>query len=198
VTSTPSHPRRYLGLFLVWFLVALALGASGRLLALHPPVPQLVLLGLTLALIVAGATIPGFRVWLAGLNLRQIIVLHVTRFVGIYFLILYSRGELPYAFAVPGGWGDIAVATGALILVLLVPDLTARRGWVMGWNLLGLLDILFVAGTATRLALADPDSMHALLRLPLSLLPTFLVPVIIASHLLLLTRLSRQSVRPAA
>ena len=198
MTSTPSHPRRYIGIGLLWFLIAFGLAASGRLAELRPPVPQLVLVGLTLALIAAGAMLPGVRVWLAGLNLRQIIALHITRFVGIYFLVLYGRGELPYAFAVPGGWGDIIVATGALILVLLVPDLAARRGLVLLWNLLGLADILFVVLTAARLALADPDSMAALLRLPLSLLPTFLVPIIIASHLLLFTRLIGDKVRPAA
>ncbi len=197
MSRTPSHPRLYQGIILLWFVIACALGASGRLTTLRPPVPQLVLIGLTVSLIAAGAAIPGFRVWLAGLNLRQIIALHVTRFVGIYFLILYGRGELPYAFAVPGGWGDIVVATGALGLVLLVPDLASHRGWVTAWNVVGAVDILAVVATATRLALADPDSMGALLRLPLSLLPTFLVPVIIASHVLLFTRLRREAVSPA-
>lgn len=195
---TPSHPRRYLSVGLLWLLIALGLGASGRLASLRPPVPQLVLAGLTAALVLAGVAAPGFRVWLAGVNLRQIVVLHVSRFVGIYFLVLYGRGELPWAFAVPGGWGDIAVATGALALVLLVRDLASRRGLLLAWNVVGMLDILGVVATASRLALANPDSMRALLRLPLSLLPTFLVPLIIASHLLLFTRLRLESVSPAS
>jgi hypothetical protein len=182
---------------LAWLLIALVLGGSGRLTQLQPPVPQLVLLGLTVLLVVAGASLPGFRHWLAGLRLRQIVAFHILRFVGVYFLILYSRGELPYAFAVPGGWGDIAVATGALILVFLVPDLAAHRAALVAWNLLGLADILFVVFTATRLALADPASMAALLRLPLSLLPTFLVPLIIGSHIYLLRRLKPERVSPA-
>src|SRR5256885_15852628 len=40
------------------------------------------------------------------------------RSVGVYFLVLYGRGELPFDFAVPGGWGDIAVATLALGLIV--------------------------------------------------------------------------------
>jgi len=58
---------------------------------------------------------------------------------------------------------------------------------------LGLADILFVVVTAARLGVADPESMAALLRLPLSLLPTFLVPLIIASHVVLGVRLARGS-----
>ncbi len=189
MTRTPSRPRLYLGVGCCWLLAAVWLGASGRLALLQPPLPQLILFGLTLALVVAGMTLPGFRVWLAGLNLRQIVVLHLTRFIGVYFLVLYRRGELPSAFAVPGGWGDILVATGALILVLLVPDLARHRPWLLAWNLLGLLDILYVVATASRLVLADPGSMQALLHLPLSLLPTFLVPLLIASHIYLFVRL---------
>jgi hypothetical protein len=193
----PSSDRRsgpYLLIGLVWFLAALGLGASGRLSALRPPAPQLVLLGLTLGLIAAGALAPGFRHWLAGLNLRQLVALHLTRFVGIYFLVLHRRGELPSAFAVPGGWGDIAIALAALVLVLFVPDLAARRLWLLAWNGLGLADLIFVVATATRLALADPASMAALLRLPLSLLPTFLVPLLLASHVFLFARLRFQRV----
>ncbi|MEO8635717.1 MAG: hypothetical protein ABI587_10620 [Gemmatimonadales bacterium] len=194
---TPIHSRLYLVVGLCWLLGAIGLAASGQLEQLRPPVPQLVVLGLTIALVAAGATVPGFRVWLAGLNLRQIVALHITRFVGIYFLVLYGRGELPYAFAVPGGWGDILVATGALILVLLVPDLLRRRPWLLAWNLFGLFDILYVVATAARLAFADPSSMQSLLRLPLSLLPTFLVPLIIASHVYLFGRLRAERSQPA-
>lgn len=189
-----NHSRPYVVAGLLWFLAALTLGASGRLALLRPPAPQLVLLGLTAALLLAGKTRPGFRVWLAGLDLRLIVAFHITRFVGAWFLVLYARGQLPYAFAVPGGWGDIGIASGALAFVLLVPDLATRRLWLLGWNLAGMLDILYVVATAARLAFADPDSMLALLRLPLSLLPTFLVPLIIASHVLLFWRLGR---RPA-
>lgn len=187
----PAAPRPGLApaMLGLWLLAAAAFAASGQLARLEPPAPQLLLLGLTAAVILAGARWSPFRLWLAGLNLRQIVALHLTRFVGFYFLVLYGRGELPYAFAVLGGWGDIVVAAGALIIVLLVPDLLARRAWIMAWNLVGLADILFVVATAARLALADPVSMRPLLVLPLGLLPTFLVPIIIASHVLLFRRL---------
>ena len=186
--------RLYPIALMVWFFGAYALGDSGRLAILEPPAPQVILLGLTALLLVNSATLPGLRHWLAGLDIRRLVAVHLTRFAGVYFLVLHGRGQLPYDFAVKGGWGNIAVATGALILVL-VPNLLARRGWLLAWNVFGFLDILFVVTTAARLASADSSSMRALLRLPLSMLPTFLAPLIIATHVWIFMRLWRERSR---
>jgi hypothetical protein len=177
-----------------WLLVATALGALGVVRALRPPGPPLVVLGLTAVVLVAGWLVAAFRAWLSTIDLRWLVGLHVTRFVGAYFLYLYGQGQLPYAFAVPGGWGDITVASLAVILLVAGPPRDGWRRWAyILWNVLGLADIVFVVATAARLAAADPGSMVALLRLPLSLLPTFLVPLIIASHVILGVRLTRRS-----
>ena len=125
------------------------------------------------------------------LDLRSLVLLHVTRFVGIYFLVLYRRGQLPYDFAVPGGIGDIIVAALALPLALAPLADTTRQRAMRIWNIIGLVDIVLVVLTATRLNLADPTQMHALTYLPLSLLPTFLVPLIIATHIVIFVRLAR-------
>jgi hypothetical protein len=61
---------------------------------------------------------------------------------------------------------------------------------------LGLIDILFVVITAARLGLKDPDSIQALTTLPLSLLPTYFVPLIIASHGMIATGLWRERAYP--
>jgi hypothetical protein len=181
----------FIGLGL-WLAVAATLGASGRLEALQPPLPQLTLIALTAAALLATAKVPAVRAWALSVDVRALVAFHLTRFVGSYFLVLYRRGELPYAFAVPGGWGDILVASLALLLLLSgPPDTVRRRRAYVAWNVLGLLDILFVVATAARLGFAAPASMQALLRLPLSLLPTFLVPLIITSHVLLAIRLAR-------
>ena len=189
MTPARVSSRPYLLTLIVWLVAALALGASGRLQELRPPVPQLVLVGLAAAVILGAVVGGNFRSWLFGLGYRQLVAFHLLRFVGAYFLVLYARGELPFAFAVPGGWGDIAVAVWAPVLVLLVPRLEAPTGAVAAWNAAGLRDILFTVATASRLAYANPDSMSPLLRLPLSLLPTFLVPLIIATHVIVFWRL---------
>lgn len=191
--SASARPTAVLTGLGLWLVVAITLGASGRLEALQPPLPQLTLIALTAGALLATARIPAVRAWALSVDVRVLVAFHLTRFVGSYFLVLYRRGELPYAFAVPGGWGDILVASLALLLLLSgPPKAVGRLRAYVAWNVLGLLDILFVVATAARLGLTAPVSMQTLLRLPLSLLPTFLVPLIITSHVLLAVRLARR------
>jgi len=173
----------------VWFLLAVAAGATGLVARLRPPAPQALLIVLTVAVLIACVKIPTVKAWVAALPLERLVALHVTRFVGIYFLVLYREGLLPFAFAVPGGWGDIIVAASALALLLIAQPFTARPWLIFAWNTLGFFDIVFVVLTAARLASPASNSMAMLLRLPLSLLPTFLVPLILATHILIFARL---------
>ncbi len=173
-----------------WFLAALGVGGAGALVDLRPPWPQAILVSLTLATLLSLYRIGPIHSWAIHVDPRRLVAFHLTRFVGIYFLVLYSRGELPYEFAVIGGWGDIIVAAAAIPLMLTGPLTSGRRRLYLIWNVVGLVDILFVVATATRLALADPASMAPLLRLPLSLLITFVVPVVIATHVWLFRRIS--------
>jgi hypothetical protein len=174
---------------LLWLALAVAVGLSGLLRQVRPPGPQIMIFGLTSVLIVAFWLSRSFRDWLKALDLRVIVALHLTRFVGFYFLCLYSRGKLPYGFAVPGGWGDIIVGTGAVVILASWSGFGSRRPVLLIWNGYGLIDILFVVVTAAAEGRTNPAAMSALLRMPLSLLATFLVPLIISSHVLMFARL---------
>jgi hypothetical protein len=192
---TPAADVSTRGVLLIglgWLLVATAFGAAGAMRSLPPAATPLVLLGLTAVVLALAWRRAGFRTWLWALDERLLVALHLTRFVGACFLYLHGRGRLPYAFAVPAGWGDITVATlAAILLVAGPPRDAARRAAYIAWNALGLLDILFVVATAARLVVIDPGSMTALRGLPLSLLPTFLVPLLVATHVVLGVRLLR-------
>lgn len=177
---------------LVWLAAAVALGAAGVFEPLRPPAPQILIGGLTALTLLATAAIRPLRHWAATVDVRVMVALHLTRLVaGACFLALYQMGGLPYAFAVPGGIGDILV--GLLALGLLVAVTPAARLAYGVWNVLGLVDILFVVATATRIALRDPGALAPLLHLPLSVLPTWLVPLVIASHAVLALRLARRA-----
>ena len=191
VLSKPMmNSKKVLIAVCVWLLAALVAGASGLFSRLVPPFPQAVLLGLVIAQVLVFVFSPGFRNWCLSVDVRALVLFHLTRFVGIYFLILYSQGRLPYDFAVRGGWGDIAAATYAVVLVIFVRP-AGKAGWSLYllWNALGFADILLVIMTAARLAFSEPGSMDELLRLPLNLLLTFVVPVIIFTHIVIFVRL---------
>jgi len=177
--------------FWLWFAAAVAAGQQLWLQRLPPPAVPALVLGLTALLLAGYFRVAALRAWVDALDLRLLVLLHVSRFVGIYFLVLYRRGELPHDFAVPGGIGDIVVATLALPVAFAPLAAAARQRFTNIWNVVGLVDILLVVATAARLNLTDPLPMRALTRLPLSLLPTFLVPLIIATHVVIFVRLAR-------
>jgi len=102
-------------------------------------------------------------------------------------------------FALPAAWGDLAVAALAALLLCAGAIRTRyhARAWQV-WNVLGLIDIVLVVANAARFGLAHPAAMSPMLRLPLALLPSFLVPIVFVTHALLFNRLSavaRNSVR---
>ena len=146
---------------------------------------------LTVLVLLACWKVRAIRVCVLNIDLRWLVVLHLTRlFAGAYFLVLCQRRQLPCAFATPAGWGDIVIGVLAVALVSSMHTQFAETV-LLSWNTLGLIDIVFVVSSVLRFGLKDWQSMHALRELPLSLLPTFLVPLIITSHVLIFVRLIR-------
>jgi hypothetical protein len=177
-------------LLVLWFCLALIVGISGRFHDVSAPVVAATAWISTAVALLACWKLPAIRRWATIVDLRWLIAPHLTRFVGFYFLFLYQRGQLPEGFAVPGGIGDIIVALIAGMLLVLSPSRRPREILLL-WNVFGLIDIIFVAFSALRFGLRDWQSMALLRELPLSLLPTFLVPLIIVSHVLIFVRLGR-------
>jgi hypothetical protein len=182
-----KKPAGAIRLLLGWFALALLAGVSGRFHGASAPAVAITVWSLTLIGLVLVWKIPRLREWAWNTPLRGLVLFHVTRFVGLYFLILYQARRLPYDFAVPAGIGDTLVAATALVLC------ASRRlhklpALILVWNGLGLIDIILVVTTALRVGLRDWQSMAALRELPLMLLPTFLVPLIIVSHILIFIR----------
>ena len=73
--SQPSS-RPFLSVVGLWFVAACVAGLSGRVAAMTPPLPQVMIGAMTLALILSGAYHPGLRAWLTQVNLRGFVALH--------------------------------------------------------------------------------------------------------------------------
>jgi hypothetical protein len=174
-------PRGLILYLLVWTAGALLVGLNGAgwsgVLYSAPLAPQVALVVTTAALALLLRLVPAYRQYCLNVPLPFLIRFHAVRFVGIYFLILYSQGQLPRDFAVKGGVGDILAAALGLIVAA-----HPTRNRVLLWNGFGLVDIGLVVAMAIRNNRVDPASMDQLRHLPLSLLPTLIVPVIIVTH----------------
>ena len=201
MTNPRPKSAPFLLAMLVWLVIACVAGISGRVATLVPPQPQLVIAALSVVLLLSGWVLPGMRAWLREVNLRGFVAFHITRFVGIAFLLMSARGEMSAEWALPAGWGDIGVAVGALLIALLLPNPESRPDIVRLWNLIGLIDIVAVVVTAARIGMREPGAIAPLLRFPMSLVPTFVVPIVFATHCCMALRLqprARTAATPVA
>lgn len=199
--ASSRHPARAVALLLcLWFAGALVLSVSGVLYGAPASVLGATNGSLVVLVLLAVFLVRRFWTWVMTVPLRWLVLYHSVRFVGIAFLVLHGRGALPSAFALHAGWGDVAVAATALLVVFGALPVARRGQWwaVLLWNVFGLLDIGVVIGTGMRLGLEDMDQMAVLTAFPLSLLPTFIVPLIIVTHVLIFVRLWRMREQSAA
>jgi hypothetical protein len=176
----------------VWFLLAAAFAARGLFMGLQPPAPQAMIAGLALVAWLATRRIGWLRTWSDTVDPRVLVLPHLLRaLAAVGFLQAASRMELPEGFALPAAWGDLAVALLAALLLCAGAIQTRHhaRAWQV-WNVLGLIDIVLVVANAARFGLAHPAAMSPMLRLPLALLPSFLVPIVFVTHAQLFGRLS--------
>ena len=189
--TTPRLPRAAFAALAIWFFAAALAGASGVLAHTPFPIPQFAILGLTVVTLVSTNAVSSVRDWIDAVPLRALVAVHAIRLVGIVFLILAARGQLAQVFGDRAGWGDIAAATLALVLVASgEPRTSGRRALYHAWNALGALDLLVAVGTATSVTLQGlTPGMEPLFAFPLSTIPLFFIPVLLVGHVVVFRRL---------
>ena len=146
------------------------------------------------------AFFPALRRAIAAVPLPALIAIQLYRAVGAIFLILLAQEQLPSHFALPAGWGDIAIGLAApLVALALLRGVRGARGLGAAWNVLGLLDLVVAVGMGTGYlaplltdAAGRLPSAAAMGVFPMILVPTFAVPVSVLLHLLALAQLRRE------
>jgi len=128
------------------------------------------------------------------IKLEQLIFIHLFRFVGIFFLLVYMYGAIPKPFALIGGIGDIITAVLVLPVIWVVQTkLSISKILVWLWNIIGVIDIISVLATAvmvTKMAAKTNDvGVQQFGTFPFSWIPAFAPATIIFLHLLIFKKL---------
>jgi hypothetical protein len=195
---TPGVRNLTVAVLAVWFLLAL----GGSLLGVfdsepRPPLPLgLAAVGPVAVFLSYYFMSARFREFVSSLDLRLLTVAQTWRVGGIVFVILYLQGALPGVFALPAGWGDFAIGITAPVVAWYWNRPFPYRTFIV-WNVLGSLDLVLavslgVLASATPLGVFAGDVTTRLMgQFPLSLIPTFFVPLLLILHLICLIRVRK-------
>jgi hypothetical protein len=198
-TQSDHHVRNVVWMLLpLWFLLALAGSLLGIFQRGHAPPISLGLMAVAPILLFAAAYLfsAEFSHFVLSANPRILTAIQSGRVLGVVFVILYYRGILPAVFALPAGYGDMFIGlTAPLVAWAMSSQGATRRPLFVLWNALGILDLVM----AVTLGVLSSDSSIGILAsgvttqlmgaFPLSLIPTFLVPLFTILHLITLARL---------
>lgn len=192
-----------------WFALAAAAGMSGIMATGPDTLARPVLLSVVVPIAVFLTLYAGsdsFRNYILTRDIRVLTMLQSWRIIGFAFLMLYAWGTLPGLFAWPAGLGDLLMGLSAPIVVLALVRRSEfpSSGRFAVWNLLGLLDFIVAAGSATLASGAIPGLVDGTLTSapmevwPLSLFPSFIVPLFAFMHLTVLLQLLEERRRASA
>lgn len=133
-----------------------------------------------------------FRQFALSLNSTALTIAETWRIVGITFVALEVFHILPGVFAEPAGWGDFLIGVTAPFVALYWARPGHKKAF-LAWNIFGVLDLvnavaLGVLSSTAVGALRPSVSTDAMTVLPLSLVPTFAVPLLLIVHFILIAQ----------
>jgi hypothetical protein len=181
------------GVLALWFAAVFVLGTAGMMARPPGSVPFPILIGATGPLVVFLAAYWGsaaFREYVLSIDLPLATAIQAWRAGGLTFLALYAHGVLPGGFAWPAGLGDIAIGVTAPWVARALdrrPAFATSRFFVV-WNVLGILDLVIAIGSgglisALASGVAGEVTTAPMARMPLVLIPAYLVPLFVMLHL---------------
>jgi len=122
----------------------------------------------------------------------RLLLPHAFRVEGVVFLLYMALGHLPALFALPAGLGDITTGLAAPLVARKLARGTGRRA-ALRFTAFGLTDMVLalILGALTAFVLTITPSGAPITELPLALIPTAVVPLLIALHITFLQALGR-------
>jgi hypothetical protein len=183
-----SYGKVTLGLLAVWFVTVFSLAGAHSLQNTANRFGAGVAIAASAPLLVFAvwfAASKGYREFLLGLNPRILTAAQTFRLVGFVFVLLEARNLLPSVFALSAGYGDMAIGATATLVAWQLARPEYRGAFIL-WQVLGILDLVNAVGMGTTAQLLQPagPTMRLMTVLPLSLIPTFFVPLFTIFHVI--------------
>ncbi len=122
-----------------------------------------------------------FKKLLHSITLESLITIHIFRFVGIFFIILYCYHLLPAEFAFFAGLGDVITAIFAWPVAQMVSR--RKKGWkfaLYAWNIFGIMDIIDLLTIA--IIYASKENFREVTVFPFAWFPAFAPATILFLH----------------
>lgn len=193
VNENAKYGRLTATLLAAWLAIAfsaskLLIFHAGSKYAVAPPAPLgLAVVGPILLFAIGFAASRGFRQFALSLNPVALTIVQTWRIGGITFLVLKGLHHLPAVFALPAGWGDFTIGVTAPFVALYLTR-PGRKSRFILWNVFGMIDLvnavtLGVLASPPPVGILRPEvSTELMTKLPLSLIPTFAVPLLLILH----------------
>lgn len=183
-----SYGKLTLRLIAAWFIFALSASALHLFRNDSNRVGLAVALAALTPIVVFSlwfAASENFRQFALSLNPRTLTFVQSWRILGFVFVLLQAYSVLPSIFALPAGYGDMAIGATASLVAWKLANTSHRNSFIL-WQVLGIADLVMAVslGTTARLLSPHGTSMVAMTVLPLSLVPTFIVPLLLIFHVI--------------
>lgn len=192
------YSRLVITIILCWLILQMAIGLSGFYTITSGIPPRIALLiGPPIFLIIGLLLTKAGRTFIDGLSIRTLTLLHVVRIpVEVILLMLFLHKLVPQEMTFEGRNFDILCGlTAPFIYYFGFIKQSLGRNVILVWSIICLLLLLNIVATAIlsapfafqRFGFNQPNV--ALLYFPFIWLPGFIVPVVLFSHLVSITRL---------
>jgi hypothetical protein len=195
---TPStYSKLTAGIIAVWFLIAFSASALHWIESspTAPPAPLGIAALLPLVLFAVWyRSSRSFREFCMSLDRSVLTMIQSWRVAGFVFLALYTYHILPGMFALPAGWGDMAIGATAPFVAMNWGQPKHKVRFIV-WQLFGVVDLVLAVTLGSTASFIQPQGVptSAMTVLPMSLIPTFAVPLFLMFHFICIAQAYRKS-----
>ncbi len=201
--TNATYGKLTAGLIAAWFTFSLSASALHLFSTdpSRPPLPLLLAVVIPILLFFLWyRSSRSFREFVLSLSPRTLTIVQAWRIAGFVFLVSYAYGILPGVFALPAGWGDIVIGATAFSVGMKLASPSHKNSFIL-WQWLGIADLVAAVSLGALARFIGPQGSTNLngittapmAVLPLSLIPTFAVPLMLILHIICIAQARRWS-----